>query len=312
MYHDERHTLAAHREMLVDAVRTNAYADAIARTVRPGDVVLDLGSGSGVLAMLACRAGARRVFAVEQGHIADVAAILIASNNCGDRIELIHKRSFDVELPERANVLITETLGNLGFDEMIVPSILDARKRLLTGDARLIPSRVALIAAPVEAADLYEREVGSWNRPFVGIDFSPIRIFAANQVRIVDLEERALLAPPAQLLDVDLATVQSAEISGGARFTVARDGVLHGFGVWFVAALADDVRLSNEPPLRTPNWRQALLPVEQPDAVSCGSEVTLEIDSADALNWRWKGAIDGRPFDQTTLFGFAPCRLPSS
>ena len=294
--------------MLTDAVRTNAYADAIARAVRPGDVVLDLGSGSGVLAILACRAGARRVFAVEQGHIADLAAILIATNDCGDRIELIHKRSFDVELPERANVLITETLGNLGFDEMIVPSILDARKRLLTADARLIPSRIALIAAPVEAADLYEREVGSWNQRFVGIDFSPIRVFAANQVRIVDLEERALLASAAQLLEVDLATAQSAEISGGARFTVARDGVLHGFGVWFVAALADDVRLSNEPPLRTPNWRQALLPVEQPAAVSRGSEVTLEIDSADALNWRWKGAIDGRPFEQTTLFGFAPCR----
>jgi protein arginine N-methyltransferase 1 len=312
MYHDERHTLAVHRSLLQDAVRTKAYADAIARAVHPGDVVLDLGTGSGVLAILACRAGARRVFAIEQGHMADMAAIVMSINDCGGRIELIHKRSFDVELPERASVLVTETLGNLGFDEQILPSVIDARKRLLTAGARLIPSRLALIAAPVETAELYDREVDSWSQPFCGIDFSPLRIFSANQVRIVDLEQRALLASAAQVLEVDLATAESAAISGAASFTVARDGVLHGFGVWFAAALGNDIRLSNEPPLRTPTWRQALLPLEQPAAVSRGSEVTLEIDSADGLNWRWKGVIDGRPFDQTTLLGFPPCRAPSS
>src|SRR5689334_13589718 len=117
MYFDERNILSQHRSLLEDSVRTEAFASAIAAVVRPGDVVLDLGSGSGVLAILACRAGARKVFAVEQGHIADVAAMLIANNGCADRVDVLHARSQDVELSERANVLVTETLGNLGFDE---------------------------------------------------------------------------------------------------------------------------------------------------------------------------------------------------
>ena len=56
MYNDERHILDQHRALLGDSVRTNAYAEAIGRVVGAGDVVLDLGSGSGVLAILACRA----------------------------------------------------------------------------------------------------------------------------------------------------------------------------------------------------------------------------------------------------------------
>src|SRR5436190_5137183 len=156
MYYDERHILATHRALIEDSVRTNAYAEAIARVVRAGDVVLDLGSGSGVLAILACRAGAQRVYAIEQGHMADVAVMLAANNGCGDRVEVIHERSFDVELPERADVLITETLGNLGFDEEIVPAVIDIRERLLTSAPRVIPARVALLAAPVSTAHVHQ------------------------------------------------------------------------------------------------------------------------------------------------------------
>ncbi len=308
MYYDERHTLATHRALLEDSVRTGAYAEAIARVVRAGDVVLDLGSGSGVLAILACRAGARRIFAIEQGHMADVATMLAADNGCGDRVTILHARSYDVELPERANVLITETLGNLGFDEEMLQSVLDARKRLLTDDARLVPARVALVAAPVEAPDVYAREIGFWNEGRYGIDFSLVHAFAANQVRIIDLDQAAMLAPAAPLVEVGLATASTPAISGGARFSVARDGRVHGFGAWFVATLADGIRLSNEPPLRTPSWRQALLPLDEGVAVARGDEIRLEIDSADGVNWRWKGAIGGRSFDQTTMFGFAPCR----
>jgi len=311
MYHDEAQTLAMHRGLLQDAVRTEAFAEAIARTVRPDDVVLDLGSGSGVMAMLACRAGARRVFAIEQAHIADVAAMLVRANDCGERVEIFHQRSYDVELPERATVLITETLGNIAFDEQILQSVIDARKRLLTPDARLIPGRMAIAGAPVEVPADYAREIDSWSRPLHGLDFSLLRTLAANQRRVIDLAETALLAPAMQFLEVDLATVDSPAVSGGARFTIARDGVMHGFGVWFSATLAEGLLLTNGPPLRTPCWRQALLPLENAVAVARDDEVRLEINSTDGVDWRWKGTIAGKAFDQTTMFGFAPCRAPA-
>ena len=310
MYFDERHILDQHRALLADSVRTSAYAEAIARVVRPGDVVLDLGSGSGVLAILAARAGARRVIAIEQAHIADVATMLVADNDLRDRIEVHHARSQDVELSERANVLVTETLGNLGFDEQILVSLLDARQRLLTPDARLVPQRVALFAAPADAARAHEREVAFWGATRYGIDFSLVRTFAANQVRTIEIDEDDFLAPAAMLADVDLGAVQSPSVSGEARFIAAHDSAMHGFAAWFAATLVDDIRVSNEPPLRTPNWRQAFLPLDEAVTVARGDEIALAIETTDGANWRWRGAIAGKAFDQTTLFGFAPCRLP--
>ncbi len=308
MYYDERHILDQHRALLGDSVRTNAYASAIARAVRADDVVLDLGSGSGVLAILAARAGARKVYAIEQGHMADVATMVVADNDLRDRIEVLHARSHDVDLPERATLLLTETLGNLGFDEQILPSILDARKRLLTPEARLIPARIALFAVPVDAARAHEREVAFWSAHY-GIDFSLVRTFAANQVRTIELAEEAMLAPAAQLVEVELADVQTPEVTGSARFEVRRGGAMHGFGAWFAATLVDGIRVSNEPPLQTPNWRQAFLPLDDAIVVREGDEITMTIETADGANWRWRGAVNGKPFDQTTLFGFAPCRL---
>jgi hypothetical protein len=266
----------------------------------------DLGCNVGGFTDCLLQRGARRVFAVERGPIADVAAMLVEANGCADRVEVLHARSQDVELPERATVLITETLGNLGFDEQILPAVLDARQRLLTTDARIVPARVALLAAPVDAARVHEREVAFWSAPRYGIDFSLVRTFAVNQVRIIEIDDT--LAPAARLVEMDLATVQSPAIEGAARFTIARDGVMHGFAAWFDATLAEGVRVSNEPPLKTPNWRQALLPLDDGVAVARGAEVTLQVESADGSNWRWRGSIAGKSFDQITLFGFAPCR----
>ena len=62
-------------------------------------------------------------------------------------------------------------------------------------------------------------------------------------------------------------------------------------------------------PLQTPNWRQAFLPLDDAIAVKNGDEITLELETVDGANWRWRGAVNGKPFDQTTLFGFAPRRM---
>ena len=101
-----------HITLLGDKARVGAFRAAIEATVRPGDVVVDVGSGTGVLAFFAARAGARRVYAIEETDLIDVAQALARENCLDDRIVFIRGNSLGVALPERAHVLVTETLGH--------------------------------------------------------------------------------------------------------------------------------------------------------------------------------------------------------
>ena len=129
-----------HARMLHDDRRTGDYLAALAAAVRPGDVVLDIGTGSGVLAVAAARAGARRVYAVEASDIAEVAGRVFAANGVTDTVTLVPGWSRQIELPEPADLLVAEIIGNEPLEEEILETTLDARRRLLKPDARLDPA----------------------------------------------------------------------------------------------------------------------------------------------------------------------------
>ena len=136
-----RYSAGGHGEMLADAARVEAYAAAIGRSVRPGDAVLEIGTGTGLFAMLACKAGARRVYAIEADDIIEVARANAAANGLADRIEFIHGLSTAVELPERVAVVVSDLRGVLPLYESHIASIVDARTRFLAPGGGLIPHR---------------------------------------------------------------------------------------------------------------------------------------------------------------------------
>jgi SAM-dependent methyltransferase len=296
--------LEVHRGLLKDESRTNAFRDAIRRAVTPDSVVLDLGTGSGILSFFACEAGARRVFAVDATHSADLASFLARHLGFADRIEVIHERSTNIELPERADVLVTETLGAFGFNEQILSSVIDARARLLTADAVIIPRNIDLYLVPVDDASIYERRVNWWNGKPYGFDFSPLSVFASNIVFIGSVGSASFLAPAARVIESDLT---SADISGRAHFTAARAGNLHGFAGWFRATLADGIELSNEAP--GSHWEHIFLPLQTPIHVEEGTPIDVALESHDGLSWRWKGTVGDAAFDQMTPLSSPPCRL---
>jgi hypothetical protein len=109
------YSLQGYGNMIADAVRTDAYAAALRDAVRPGSVVVDIGTGPGLFAILACRFGARRVIAIESGDIIEVARRVALANGCADRIEFVHADSRSVEIGERADVVVADLHGVLPY-----------------------------------------------------------------------------------------------------------------------------------------------------------------------------------------------------
>jgi tetratricopeptide (TPR) repeat protein len=140
---------AWHFPMMADTRRNAAYDEAL-RRLAPGRRVLDIGSGSGLLAMMAARAGAARVTTCEMvAPIAAAAREIIAANGLDGRIAPCAKRSDQLEvgrdMADRADLLVTETFASGLLSESVLPTLEDARRRLLTADALTIPHRATAL-----------------------------------------------------------------------------------------------------------------------------------------------------------------------
>lgn len=259
-----RGDLGWHAAMLLDETRVTWFARAISAAVRPGDVVLDLGSGTGLLALLAARAGARHVYAIEQSPIADVAQEMIAANGLNERITLLRGVSYEVELPERADVIMSETLGAWGADEGIATIMADAMARLATPGARRVPQSLTLWLAPL---CIPAHPPAPPHLEALGLDVSPflarLRPPSGEGAQATILP--SILAAPAQ-------TVLTLELghAAPARHAVALDFALSGgmeanaLGGWFSATAAGVEPLVTDPHHPRTMWGQLLIPLPAP------------------------------------------------
>ena len=128
--------LSEHEEMLSDSVRVQAYHQGIHRNVQPGDVVVDLGTGTGLLAFMASRAGAKKVYAVEHSDVIEIARE-IARHNGFTNIEFVQTNSREFTPPEPVDVVLHEQMGDELFNENMVQNLLDVRDRFLRPHGRI-------------------------------------------------------------------------------------------------------------------------------------------------------------------------------
>ena len=116
----------------------------------PGAVVVDLGSGTGVLGLLACQAGAKRVYSIEETSLIELARDICQANGFADRIRFIKGLSTRVDLPEPADVILADQIGHFGFEAGLFDYFSDARRRFLKPNGVTIPQRITFCIAPVE------------------------------------------------------------------------------------------------------------------------------------------------------------------
>jgi len=278
-----RDLLTYHATLLADGMRNRAFYRALRARVRPGSSVLDLGAGSGIWAVVAARLGARRVVAVEREPLlVPVIERLARENRVADRVTVVQGDARRLRLRRRFDVVVSETVGNEGFDEGIVPLLFDARRRFLKRGGALVPQAVSLRCAPVRPFVAGIRPRLAADRSFLELARHVPQLFPPGKV--------ATLSPGATLRRVDLRTARPPLVLEGlsARFRLRDGRALGGFVLWVEMDLAPGVRLSTR---ATTSWWRTFLPVEPVGPGPCA--VTIEL-SKGRVGTRWRVVVERR------------------
>ena len=299
-------TLDEHYGYLSDTVKLERYQTAIARSVRPEHVVLDLGCGTGLLGLMALRAGARKVLFVEEGAIIEVARQAVTTAGFAEKAEFFQTNSFELSLPERADIVICDHVGYFGFDYNILSLLADARQRFLKPDGIIVPAQIELQLAPIESETCREL-VAKWRDGSVPDDYAWLGAAAANTKHAPQLQQQDLLADAAELATLQLGEEVAPFLSWSAEFRCARDGTLDGVAGWFDCQLFDDVHMTNSPAATDAlNRPQAFLPLDTPIAVSAGERVNVTVMARhldNVLGWIVELPDSGKQFTHTTFNG---------
>lgn len=250
-----------HFAMLNDEERNRAYERALNRMVTPDSFVLDIGSGSGLLAMMAARSSARSVVSCEMNRtIAELAKETVHLNGYSDRIKIINKNSTDIkvgiDMPERANLLVTEIVDCGFVGEGIIPYIMYAKEHLLTEDARIIPRAASVHAMIVESECLHKLNHAGDS---CGLDTSPFNRYATPEYFPVRLGafDYAELSEPFEVFRFDFEGPPITTIEKTIDVVCKRDGMCHAIIFWFTLYLDDENTTSNRIGSTT-HWTQAM------------------------------------------------------
>ena len=293
------YSVAAYGDMIRDRGRMAAYLTALRHAIRPGASVADIGTGTGIMACLACLCGADRVYAIEPSSAIEPARAIARANGLGERIHFIEKMSTSVTLPERVDVIVSDLRGVLPLLQHHVPSIIDARRRFLKPNGVLVPRRDVVRIAVASAPDLYERHVTPWERNDYGLDMRAVSRIETNAWRKCRARADHVLLPPQSLPALDYETVETANLAGELRWEVAAAGEAHGLVGWFDADLGHDVTFTNAPGAPELIYGQAFFPWSRPVTLRIGDAVSVSLRAilvGEDYVWTW----DTRVVDATT------------
>lgn len=305
----------SHRLMIRDVSRTEAFRQAIKVAVKPEDVVLDVGAGTGVLSLFSAQAGASRVYAVERTGIAAMAAHLAQINGMGGffgvtpSTSCIHVLQGDVRtirLPEKVDVIVSEWMGTIGVDENMLGAVLWARDHFLKPEGCLIPSSVTAWMAPV-TTDLRSDARFFIDRPY-GLDLSPLAEPSIHELLMIRRRIRPSdLAAPAQKMWInevatDLPTSVSQPYRAELRFTLNKDAKVSALGAWFTSDLASGIHLSNAPDAPETHWGQLMLPLNNELSLKKGDVLEAEIIAQSVnpgpLHFAWSVRVNDNPWQK--------------
>ncbi len=302
--------------MFTHESRFKAFSTAMRKVINPDSVVLDIGAGTGIFALLACQYGARHVYAIEPDDAVTLAEDFAIANGYADRLTCIQDISTKVTLPERADVIVSDLNGILPLFRHHIPSIIDARDRLLRPGGALIAQRDDLRAAIISAPVAHEKIVKPWGPNVHGLDLTSGLSLATNTWAPLTDKAARLLSTPSTFAVLDYGTIANSNVRGTLDWPIDAPETAHGFAIWFDRIVADGIMISNQPgaPEETnvsDVYGSAFFPWPRAVAVKTGDHVTLSVSAnlvKDEYVWQWETRIGSGDetkahFEQSSIHG---------
>ena len=275
--------------MLAAERRVAAYLGAITAQVRPGDRVIESGAGFGFFSMMAARAGASHVDAVEINPIGHLGTRIAAANGHDSQIRFHVADALTFEPERRADVVIADLRGPMPFAGQSLKVMIDARRRMLRDGGILIARADRLWCAPVSRADAFERQVGA---PLtqLDVDLEAVRRVVVDTPMRCGIATAELGAAPASWGLIDYLTIDRPSFRGSCEWRFDGPTSVRGLATWFEADLGAGYTFSTSPDAGRSVYSQLYIPFR--DRVSLDRGDTLHVDLASHLAgedyvWAW-------------------------
>lgn len=285
--------------MLTDRSRLDGYCNALKSVITPDSVVLDLGAGIGIFSILACEYGAKKVYAVEANPLIKLVKETAVERGYQSRIQILQDFSHSLELEKKANVMVSDIHGGFPLYESSIETIIDARNRLLTKDAILIPSKETIKFAPSQSEKIYKENVSKFLGEFKGFKVPSSERFVLNRWFSAKDENEILLSESAIFAEIDYRTVDQTSFSSELVWEINQEGSLDGFRGWFESELSRSNLISNSIDKEETTYARPFFPLEQRVDVNSGDIVKVLFTADyedDEYFWSWRTKI----FEQGT------------
>jgi precorrin-6B methylase 2 len=272
---------AWHIPMINDDERNAAYERALKNAVTPDSIVLEIGTGSGLVAMMAARAGAKHVVTCEAVPIlAQRAEETIARNGLADRITVLSKRSTQVklgeDLPEKADIFVSELINIGMLAPNMLPIIQHARANLVKPEARIIPEAAVVWGVLMQCDHLANINPV---RTIAGFDMGGFDVFRSPGYAQIDLgaDPHRVLSGRIRVLDFDFRTAMKTEDLRPLAMIANGAGTCHGICFWFDLILDSETTYRSESRSRTNHWKQAIHFFPEPVEVQEGDRLDVAV-----------------------------------
>uniref|UniRef100_A0A3P9NIB7 type I protein arginine methyltransferase n=1 Tax=Poecilia reticulata TaxID=8081 RepID=A0A3P9NIB7_POERE len=279
-YFDSYAHFGIHEEMLKDEVRTLTYRNSMFHNKHlfKDKVVLDVGSGTGILCMFAAKAGAKKVIGIECSSISDYAVKIVKANNLDDVVTIIKGKVEEVELPvEGVDIIISEWMGYCLFYESMLNTVIYARDKWLKPDGLIFPDRATLYVTAIEDRQYKDYKIHWWENVY-GFDMSCIKEVAIKEPLVDVVDPKQLVTNSCLIREVDIYTVKAEDLTFTSPFClqVKRNDYIHALVTYFNIEFTrchKRIGFSTSPESPYTHWKQTVFYLDDYLTVKTGEEI---------------------------------------